>query len=209
MEYQRVNEIFRNYMFFCHKNLVTDIIALYEIVPNEDKSCRMRMYVLSFWKRHVFEGWQRWQGSLCVKLPNQIIASICNTEYYLISLKRERTIYVLVFVNRWQCISKRYIKVTTFVNVCQRNNLIENIWYVVTYPLSTPSTPKCVLIIFWNALNKKGHPKMTFQCMFCDFILSKAVDFASSLQIPWPKCLPSDILTIRQQDAAWMCYWDG
>ena len=60
-----------------------------------------------------------------------------------------------MFVNRWQCISKRYIKVTTFVNVCQRNNLIENIWYAVTYPLSTPSTPKCVLIIFWNALNKK------------------------------------------------------
>lgn len=36
MEYQRINEIFRDYMFFCHKNLVTDIIALYEIVPNED-----------------------------------------------------------------------------------------------------------------------------------------------------------------------------
>ncbi len=36
MEYQRVNEIFREYMSFCYKNLVTDIIALYEIVPNED-----------------------------------------------------------------------------------------------------------------------------------------------------------------------------
>lgn len=36
-------------------------------------------------------------------------------------------IYVIVIVNRWQCVSRYFIKVTTFVNVCQRKNLIENI----------------------------------------------------------------------------------
>ncbi len=35
-------------------------------------------------------------------------------------------------------------------------------------------------ILHRNMLNKKDHPKMTFQFMPCDFIHSKAVGFANS-----------------------------
>ena len=174
MEYQRVNEMFLEHLFLVRIYPVAKMTVLYEFLPNETKLSRV-------WKGHIFEGWQRWQGCHRVKRWNTTIVSGCNTTYYFLFFKKDRIIYCIVFVNRWQWISRHLFKVTTFVNVCQRNNLEGSIWYIATYPLSTLSTLKRVPAIFWNALNKK-RPSVGWPFSVCLVILF----FPKWLALPIP-----------------------